>query len=241
MPSAKKDGESRSANPHAIATEAMPIETAQMLSNHARSDIASPTRMREPSRGIFRRMVAGISMAASASRSNCSAVCLRSIIEISKSTLRHCNFALRAFRKAHTLKCVLLNAIARQAIAKYGLVLSQRFGIQNCWRTLSAEKGDGIFDGDHRHLGARFDRRGSEMRCKDDVIAAQAVADQWLALKYIESRTCNRSLNERGHKRGLLDDGSARSVDQKCRPLHFRELRGSNQSTRVRTQRYMQG
>ncbi len=82
MPSAWNAGESSSTRPHVIATDALPMATAQIRSNEARSSVAPFTQMCEPSRESFLRMVAGISIAASVSRNMCNADCLRSSIGI---------------------------------------------------------------------------------------------------------------------------------------------------------------
>src|SRR5258706_334017 len=110
-----------------------------------------------------------------------------------------------------------LSTLVRYPSRRWLLLLWQHFRIQNCRRALAAEKRDGIFDSDHRHSGARFDGRRSEVRREDNVVAPQAFADQRLALENIERRAGNRSLLERGHKRGLLHDRPARRAT--ARPM----------------------
>ena len=107
-----------------------------------------------------------------------------------------------------------------------------------CQRRAAVEHGKVVRHGQIGHRRPRFPRRAAEMRREDNVLEIEEPGeDLGLTLVDIERRAGNQAFLERPRQAFFVDDGPARGVDEKRRPLHARERAPIDHVTRRRRQR----
>jgi len=84
-------------------------------------------------------------------------------------------------------------------------------------------------------------RASAQMRDEQHVVETEQIGmNRGLALVDVERRAGQQMLLQRPSERGLVDDGSARGVDEVRRPFHARERLPIDEMSRFRRQWHVQ-
>ena len=103
-------------------------------------------------------------------------------------------------------------------------------------RGLALEDGRRVPGGQFRHRRASFPRRAAKVRHEHDVLEREQIGVHVrLTFEDVERRTGDHAFGERPRDGLLVDDGTARGVDEKRRALHSQERRPIDEVARLWT------